>query len=48
MTKTVLYARVSTTDQTVAHQQITAEAKGYTFDAIVVDEGVSGRCPEGP
>ena len=45
MTKTVLYARVSTTDQTVAHQQTTAEAKGYTFDAVVVDEGVSGTLP---
>ncbi|QXZ79385.1 recombinase family protein [Rhizobium sp. L51/94] len=45
MTKTVLYARVSTIDQTVAHQRTTAEAKGYTFDTVVVDEGVSGTLP---
>ncbi len=45
MTKTVLYARVSTTDQTVAHQKTTAETKGYTFDTVVVDEGVSGTLP---
>lgn len=39
---TVLYARVSTTDQTVAHQRTQAEAAGYRFDEVVVDEGVSG------
>lgn len=39
---TVLYARVSTTEQTLAHQRAQAEAVGYTFDEIVSDEGVSG------
>ncbi|MBO9122218.1 MULTISPECIES: recombinase family protein [unclassified Rhizobium] len=45
MTKTVLYARVSTSDQTVAHQRAQAEAKGYFFDAVVTDDGVSGKVP---
>ncbi|NKL85066.1 recombinase family protein [Rhizobium leguminosarum] len=42
MTKTVLYARVSTADQTVDHQKTAAEAKGYVFDEVVTDDGVSG------
>lgn len=42
MTQTVLYARVSTADQTVGHQKTTAEAKGYVFDEVVTDDGVSG------
>jgi DNA invertase Pin-like site-specific DNA recombinase len=45
MTKTILYARVSTADQTVAHQRAQAEAKGYAFDAVVTDDGVSGKVP---
>ncbi|MGO4441472.1 recombinase family protein [Rhizobium sp. RAF56] len=45
MTKTILYARVSTSDQTVAHQRAQAEAKGYAFDAVVTDDGVSGKVP---
>jgi DNA invertase Pin-like site-specific DNA recombinase len=40
--KTVLYARVSTTDQTLAHQKTQAEAAGFKIDHVVADEGVSG------
>ncbi|MFK8253271.1 recombinase family protein [Ancylobacter terrae] len=39
---TVLYARVSTADQTLAHQRTQAEAAGYTFDMVIADDGVSG------
>lgn len=39
---TVLYARVSTADQTLAHQRTQAEAAGFTFDTVIADEGVSG------
>lgn len=42
MTQTILYARVSTTDQTVDIQQQQAEAAGYQIDTVVADEGVSG------
>lgn len=42
MSRTVLYARVSTTDQTAAHQLKQAEAAGFQIDETVVDEGVSG------
>lgn len=40
--KTVLYARVSTTEQTAAHQLDQARAAGFTIDEALVDEGVSG------
>lgn len=40
--RTILYARVSTTDQTAAHQLTQAQAAGYTIDDVVTDEGVSG------
>lgn len=40
--QTVLYARVSTIDQTIEHQQKQAEAAGFKFDHIVADHGVSG------
>ncbi|MGE7469767.1 recombinase family protein [Bosea sp. NPDC003192] len=40
--QTVLYARVSTIDQTIAHQQAQAEAAGFKFDRVVADHGVSG------
>ncbi|PZQ14165.1 MAG: recombinase [Ancylobacter novellus] len=40
--QTVLYARVSTADQTLAHQQTQAEKAGFRFDAVVSDHGVSG------
>ncbi len=39
---TVLYARVSTADQTIAHQRSQAEAAGFTIDEVIADEGVSG------
>ncbi|KMO33071.1 recombinase [Methylobacterium variabile] len=42
MSQTILYARVSTTDQTAAHQRTQAEAAGFAIDAVVADEGVSG------
>lgn len=40
--RTVLYARVSTRDQTAAHQLTQAQAAGFTVDDVVTDEGVSG------
>ena len=42
---TVLYARVSTADQTIAHQRSHAEAGGFTIDEVIADEGVSGITP---
>lgn len=40
--KTVLYARVSTADQTIEHQRSQAEAAGFHIDEVVADDGVSG------
>ncbi|MGU3662269.1 recombinase family protein [Methylobacterium fujisawaense] len=40
--QTILYARVSTADQTIAHQRKQAEAAGFKIDQVVADEGVSG------
>lgn len=40
--KTVLYARVSTSEQTLAHQQEQAEKAGFVFDSVIADHGVSG------
>lgn len=40
--KTVLYARVSTAEQTSAHQVKQAEAAGFKVDQVVADDGVSG------
>ena len=39
---TFLYARVSTSEQTLDHQQTQAEASGFTFDHVIADHGVSG------
>lgn len=39
---TVLYARVSTVEQTLAHQRTHAEAAGFKIDKVVADEGASG------
>lgn len=39
---TFLYARVSTSEQTLHHQQTQAEQAGYAFDHIIADHGVSG------
>ena len=40
--KTVLYCRVSTIDQTVAHQRSQAEQAGFKPDVMLADHGVSG------
>lgn len=42
MTQTVLYARVSTADQTSSHQLTQAGAAGFCIDHVVSDDGVSG------
>lgn len=42
MSRTILYARVSTTEQTLDHQRSQAEAAGFRIDAVVADHGVSG------
>ena len=42
MSRTILYARVSTTDQTLTHQRTQAEAAGFIIDEVVADHGVSG------
>lgn len=39
---TVLYCRVSTSEQTIEHQRTQAEAAGFTFDHVLSDHGVSG------
>jgi putative DNA-invertase from lambdoid prophage Rac len=38
----VFYARVSTTEQTTAHQRTQAERAGFKIDKVVADEGISG------
>jgi putative DNA-invertase from lambdoid prophage Rac len=40
--KTVLYARVSTTEQTIDHQRTQAEKAGFVFTHVIADHGVSG------
>ena len=40
--RTILYARVSTADQTIAHQRRQAEDAGFVIDEVVADDGVSG------
>lgn len=39
---TILYARVSTADQNLAHQKTQAEQAGFMIDEVVADHGVSG------
>ena len=39
---TILYARVSTAEQTIEHQKTQAQAAGFVFDHVVSDDGVSG------
>jgi DNA invertase Pin-like site-specific DNA recombinase len=41
MTMTVMYARVSTAEQTVAHQRKMAEDAGFQVDRVIEDDGVS-------
>src|SRR5215467_3553474 len=38
----ILYARVSTAEQTVEHQEAHARAAGFAIDDMVADNGVSG------
>lgn len=42
MSKTVLYARVSTTEQTLDHQRTQAEQAGFKIDKVIADDGISG------
>ncbi|RMC32440.1 recombinase family protein [Paracoccus alkanivorans] len=42
MSRTILYARVSTAEQTLDHQRSQAEAAGFRIDEVVADHGVSG------
>lgn len=42
MAHTILYARVSTTEQTLEHQKSQAERAGFVIDEVVADKGVSG------
>lgn len=42
MSRTILYARVSTADQTTAHQKAQAETAGFAIDEVIADEAVSG------
>jgi putative DNA-invertase from lambdoid prophage Rac len=38
----ILYARVSTAEQTIEHQLAHAKSVGFTIDEVVADNGVSG------
>jgi putative DNA-invertase from lambdoid prophage Rac len=40
--KVVLYARVSTAEQTLEHQKSQAKAAGFRIDEVIADHGVSG------
>ena len=40
--QTILYARVSTSDQTIDHQRQQAEQAGFIIDRVIEDVGVSG------
>jgi len=40
--RTILYARVSTAEQTLAHQKAQAKAAGFHIDEVVADHGISG------
>lgn len=42
MSRTILYARVSTADQNLDHQRTQAEAAGFRIDEVIADHGVSG------
>jgi len=39
---TVLYARVSTSEQTLEHQEAQAKAAGFEIDTVIADHGISG------
>jgi DNA invertase Pin-like site-specific DNA recombinase len=38
----VLYARVSTADQTIEHQETQARSAGFEIDTVISDQGTSG------
>ncbi|MCZ4347651.1 recombinase family protein [Devosia neptuniae] len=40
--QTILYARVSTADQTIQHQEAQAIQAGFKIDQVIADNGVSG------
>ncbi|MFG1332925.1 recombinase family protein [Xanthobacter autotrophicus] len=40
--QTILYARVSTSDQTIEHQETQARQSGFLIDRVVADHGQSG------
>jgi len=42
MSATILYARVSTVDQTIEHQEGQARAAGFKIDRVIADKGESG------
>lgn len=42
MSRTILYARVSTAEQNLDHQRTAAEQAGFKLDEVVADHGVSG------
>jgi DNA invertase Pin-like site-specific DNA recombinase len=42
VSKTILYARVSSVEQTVEHQLAQAEKAGFKIDKVITDNGVSG------
>ena len=42
MSATVLYARVSTADQTIEHQETQARSAGFKLDQVIADKGESG------
>ena len=42
MSQTILYARVSSSAQTIQHQRTQAEQAGFKIDEVVADDGVSG------
>lgn len=42
MSKTIFYARVSTTDQTSDHQEEQARKAGFEIDDVITDHGASG------
>jgi len=42
MSQTILYARVSTTEQTIEHQEAQAVAAGFQIDEVIADDGTSG------
>ena len=42
MGKTVLYAKTSSSEQTIDHQRLMAEQAGFKIDDVIEDSGVSG------